>query len=91
MSKLKEELSYAREQLRESQAENRRLDQALNHIGSELECSTFENSNLRNDLLSSQTRIIKVIQVLEGTTAKTATESQEDLQMEDFSDPHPCN
>jgi hypothetical protein len=80
---LKEELSYAREQLSQSQAENCRLDQALAHIGSELECSTFENSSLRNELLSSQTSIIKAMQALEGTAAKTATGSQEDLQMED--------
>ena len=76
-------MSYAREQLSQSQTENYRLDQALSHIRSELESSTFENSNLRNELLSSQTRIIKAIQALEVTAVKTATESPEDLQIED--------
>jgi uncharacterized protein (DUF3084 family) len=83
MSKLKEELRCAREKLSQSQAENHRLDQALSHIRSELESSTFENNNLRNELLSSQTRIIKAMQALEVTAVKTATESPEDLQMED--------
>jgi hypothetical protein len=80
---LNEELSYAREQLSQSQAENCRLDQALTRSGNELESKTFENSNLRNELLRSETSIIKAMQALEGTAVKTATESQEDLQMED--------
>ncbi|KAJ5904756.1 uncharacterized protein N7473_001672 [Penicillium subrubescens] len=83
ISRLNEELSYAREQLSQSQAENCRLDQALTRSGNELESSTFENSNLRNELLRSETSIIKAMQALEGTAVKTATESQEDLQMED--------
>ncbi|KAJ5904731.1 uncharacterized protein N7473_001647 [Penicillium subrubescens] len=83
ISKLKEELSCAHEHLNQSQAENNRLEQALSHTRNELENSTFENSNLRNELLSSQVRIAKAIQVLEVTAGKTATESPEDLQMED--------
>jgi septal ring factor EnvC (AmiA/AmiB activator) len=83
ISKLKEELSCAHEHLTQSQAENYRLDQALSYIRSEQESSTFENSNLRNELLSSQIRIAKAIQALEVTAVKTATESPEDLQMED--------
>jgi septal ring factor EnvC (AmiA/AmiB activator) len=83
ISKLKEELSCAHEHLSQSQAGNYRLDQALSHIRSELESSTFENSNLRNELLSSQIKIAKAIQVLEVIVVKTATESPEDLQMED--------
>lgn len=80
---MNEELSYAREQLSQSQAENYRLDQALSHIGSELESSTLENSKLRNELLRSETSIFKAMQALEGTAVKTVTESEEDLQMED--------
>lgn len=83
ISKLKDELSCAHEHLKQSQAENYRLDQALSHTRNELENSTFENSNLRNELLSSEVRIAKAIQVLEVTARKTATESPEDLQMED--------
>jgi septal ring factor EnvC (AmiA/AmiB activator) len=83
ISKLKEELSCAHEHLSQSQAENYRLDQALSHTRNELENSTFENSIFRNELLSSEVRIAKAIQVLEVTAGKTATESPEDLPMED--------
>lgn len=82
-SELKEELSCAREQLNQSHAENCQLEQAIARIRGELESSTFENNNLRNELLSLRIRIAKAVQDLEGTSAGTASESPEVLQMED--------